>query len=190
MEVISNSFLSEISLLSQTNDFPLYLNIDLYLYLPLPFCLSFEKFKHSAFFFLPHAFFSGNDLPSNEMFQMYPQDRVVPVGTNTTFCCVVAEGKSFGSIKYGKTVMKTTRLSRRSYATTVNQGPSNRTGTNVLCYDLKPELKTGAVVFVGCKMNSWMDKNWNEMIDVTEGVGVRCNLLFRSVFKLFQSFLK
>ncbi|KAM8759768.1 LIF receptor subunit alpha a isoform 3-T3 [Acanthopagrus schlegelii] len=93
----------------------------------------------------------GSDLPSNEKFQMYPQDRVIPVGSNTTFCCIVEEGKLFGKMHTGNMgIMNTTRLSRRSYAATlVNQRPSGRTGTNILCYDnLKTKL-TGAVVFVG-----------------------------------------
>ncbi|XP_070760842.1 LIF receptor subunit alpha a [Enoplosus armatus] len=92
----------------------------------------------------------GSDLPSNETFQMYPQDRVVPVGANTTFCCIVEEGRLFGTIYYGITVMNATRLSRRSYTTTVvNQRPSGGSGTNVFCYD-NPKIKlTGTVVFVG-----------------------------------------
>ncbi|XP_042343816.1 LIF receptor subunit alpha a isoform X2 [Plectropomus leopardus] len=92
----------------------------------------------------------GNDLPSNAKFQAYPQDRIVPVGANTTFCCIVEEGKKFGSIHYGSTVVNATRLSRRSYATTVvNQGPSSKTGTNIICYDDPKRKLTGAVVFVG-----------------------------------------
>nr|XP_046243813.1 LIF receptor subunit alpha a [Scatophagus argus]XP_046243814.1 LIF receptor subunit alpha a [Scatophagus argus]XP_046243815.1 LIF receptor subunit alpha a [Scatophagus argus] len=91
----------------------------------------------------------GSDLPSNENFQMYPQDKVVPVGGNTTFCCIVKEGQSFGNMRSGNTVMDVTRLSRRSYAATVvNQGPSDRTGTNILCYS-SVNVLTGAVVFVG-----------------------------------------
>ncbi|XP_044053855.1 LIF receptor subunit alpha a isoform X2 [Siniperca chuatsi] len=92
----------------------------------------------------------GSDLPSNEKFQMYPQDRVVHVGANTTFCCIMEEGKNFGTIYYGNTVMNATRLSRRSYATTAfNQGPSGRTGTNVYVNDNPQTKVTGAVVFVG-----------------------------------------
>ncbi|TKS78261.1 Leukemia inhibitory factor receptor [Collichthys lucidus] len=92
----------------------------------------------------------GNDLPSKETFQVYPQDRIVPVGTNTTFCCIVEEGKVFGSILYGNRVINTRRLSRRSYAATiVNQGPSTRTGTNVICYDDPKTKLSGSVVFVG-----------------------------------------
>uniref|UniRef100_A0A3B4TIC3 LIF receptor subunit alpha a n=1 Tax=Seriola dumerili TaxID=41447 RepID=A0A3B4TIC3_SERDU len=90
----------------------------------------------------------GNDLPSNEKSQMYPDDRVVPVGANTTFCCIVQEGRVFDTIRYSGTVMNTTRLSRRSYATTVvNRGPSGSSGNNVICYDNLG--LTGTVVFVG-----------------------------------------
>uniref|UniRef100_A0A3Q1CKZ5 Fibronectin type-III domain-containing protein n=1 Tax=Amphiprion ocellaris TaxID=80972 RepID=A0A3Q1CKZ5_AMPOC len=92
----------------------------------------------------------GNDLPSNKDTQMYPQDRIVPVGSNTTFCCIVAEGEVFDSINYSSTVMNATRLSRRTYATTVvNQGPSRSTGTNVLCFTRLRLSLMGAVVFVG-----------------------------------------
>ncbi|KAM9858027.1 LIF receptor subunit alpha a [Aulostomus maculatus] len=92
----------------------------------------------------------GSDMPTNEKFQMYPQDRVVPVGTNTTFCCIMEEGELFGSINYGNIIVNTTRLSRRSYATYVfNQGPSRRTGTNVLCFNNPKTKLSGAVIFVG-----------------------------------------
>ncbi|KAM6943822.1 LIF receptor subunit alpha a [Lycodopsis pacificus] len=92
----------------------------------------------------------GNDLPSYETIQVLPQDRIVPVGANTTFCCIMAEGKQFGTIKYGNTVMHETRLSRRSYAVTaVNQGLSSQTGTNVLCKDKLKSNSWGSVVFVG-----------------------------------------
>ncbi|KAM9360915.1 LIF receptor subunit alpha a [Symphorus nematophorus] len=91
----------------------------------------------------------GSDLPSNEKFQMYPQDRVVPVGSNTTFCCIVEEGKLFRKILTGTTAMNTTRLSRRSYAITmVNQRPSGGSGTNIVCLGNQDGL-TGTVVFVG-----------------------------------------
>ncbi|KAG8011787.1 Leukemia inhibitory factor receptor [Nibea albiflora] len=92
----------------------------------------------------------GNDLPSDERFQFYPQDRIVPVGTNTTFCCIVKEGLAFGNIRSGNRVIHSTRLSRRSYAATiVNQGASSNTGTNVICRDELKTLLVGAVVFVG-----------------------------------------
>lgn len=85
---------------------------------------------------------------------MYPQDRIVPVGANTTFCCILGENKTFGEMRYGNTVMNATRLSRRSYATTVvHQKQSGSSGDNIICYYRpKSDLK-GAVVFVGCKMD-------------------------------------
>ncbi|XP_071339386.1 LIF receptor subunit alpha a [Trachinotus anak] len=91
----------------------------------------------------------GYDLPSNGKIQMFPVDRVVPVGANTTFCCIMEEGKVFNKIRYKNTVMRTTRLSRRSYAiTAVNQESSNTSGTNVICHDSLGPLY-GTVVFVG-----------------------------------------
>ena len=83
---------------------------------------------------------------------MYPSSRVVEVGSNTTFCCIIAEGDSFGKITYHARDMDITRLSRRSYATTrTNQGPSASSGTNVVCSNSKTVVTTGAVMFVGCK---------------------------------------
>ncbi|MEQ2284158.1 hypothetical protein AMECASPLE_018649, partial [Ameca splendens] len=92
----------------------------------------------------------GRDLPSNSVQSMFPQDRTVPVGANTTFCCIVQEGKDFKSILYGITVMNVKRLSRRSYATTaVNQNISGNSGTNVVCLSNNPSSLTGTVIFVG-----------------------------------------
>ncbi|XP_041854730.1 LIF receptor subunit alpha a [Melanotaenia boesemani] len=92
----------------------------------------------------------GKDVPSEINFQMYPQDRIVPVGTNTTFCCIVEEGTEFAGMNYSSTVMKVKRLSRRTYASTVvNQKASGRTGTNVVCSSKYKQSLTGAVVFVG-----------------------------------------
>lgn len=92
----------------------------------------------------------GNDDPSNEKLRMYPVDRVVPVGTSTTFCCIVEEGQTFRSIHYISTLMNVTRLSRRAYATTVfHQGPSGSTGNNAYCQDTSAGKLTGTVVFVG-----------------------------------------
>ncbi|CAL8345371.1 unnamed protein product [Lota lota] len=92
----------------------------------------------------------GMDLPSKKGSMMYPQDPVVLVGDNTTFCCIVAEGKVFGNIRYNKTVMNVVRLSRRSYATTkTNQAASRMSGTNVICSSAPEMMLTGTVVFVG-----------------------------------------
>lgn len=98
--------------------------------------------------------FSGNDLPSNEKFQMYPSERIVSVGDNSTFCCIVGESKTFGEIRNGNTVMNATRLSRRSYATTVvHQKESVPSGDNIYCFDSTNSAITGTVFFVGCKMD-------------------------------------
>uniref|UniRef100_A0A8C7ZZD4 LIF receptor subunit alpha a n=1 Tax=Oryzias sinensis TaxID=183150 RepID=A0A8C7ZZD4_9TELE len=93
--------------------------------------------------------FRGRDLPSINTLQMYPQDRVVEVGSNMTFCCIVEEGKTFKEMLYGNTIMNVTRLSRRSYATTlVNVEPTGVSGSNIVCR-LKDLSLTGAVMFVG-----------------------------------------
>ncbi|XP_024131397.1 LIF receptor subunit alpha a [Oryzias melastigma] len=91
----------------------------------------------------------GRDLPSINALQMYPLDSVVEVGSNVTFCCIVEEGKTFKDMLYGKTVVTSTRLSRRSYASTVvNVKPTNLSGSNVVCR-LNDLSLTGAVMFVG-----------------------------------------
>ncbi|XP_061755601.1 LIF receptor subunit alpha a [Nerophis ophidion] len=95
----------------------------------------------------------GEDLPTKRMFKMYPVDRAVLAGDSTSFCCIVEEGRDFGRVTYGNTVVNVTRLSRRSYGFTVtNQSPSNssRSGTNVVCWDNVDQNKmSGTVVFVG-----------------------------------------
>lgn len=84
--------------------------------------------------------------------QVYPQDKVVPVGDNTTFCCIVEEKKRFGSMYIGMTALVPKQISRRTYTTTVvNQKPSGRPGNNVVCVDNQKTLMSGAVVFVGCE---------------------------------------
>ncbi|CAN9513060.1 unnamed protein product [Ophioblennius macclurei] len=93
----------------------------------------------------------GKDIPGTKSDGMYPVDKIVPVGANTTFCCIVAEGKAFDSIYYQNTLMNVTRLSRRAYATTAfNQAPSEMSGTNIPCYTSSPRtVNSGTVVFVG-----------------------------------------
>ncbi|XP_038163981.1 leukemia inhibitory factor receptor-like [Cyprinodon tularosa] len=92
----------------------------------------------------------GRDIPSNSDAQMYPHSKVVSVGSNTTFCCIVAAGMELKKIYYGGTLMNVTRLSRRSYATTaVNQKASQPSGTNVFCLPHSRNVISGAVIFVG-----------------------------------------
>ncbi|XP_056110796.1 LIF receptor subunit alpha a [Rhinichthys klamathensis goyatoka] len=91
----------------------------------------------------------GSDIPERSESYMYPQDKVVPVGSNMTFCCIVKEKYNFKEIMYKGQKMSATRLSRRTYAITVtNQPASANTGTNVVCCSSILTL-TGAVVFVG-----------------------------------------
>ncbi|XP_075875630.1 LIF receptor subunit alpha a [Nelusetta ayraudi] len=92
----------------------------------------------------------GNDLPTNTKAQVYPQDKVVPVGDNTTICCVVKEKRRFGSMFLGNTTLASKLISRRTYTiTVVNQRPSGPAGTNVYCLDDQKTLMDGTVVFVG-----------------------------------------
>lgn len=85
---------------------------------------------------------------------MYPQDKIVPVGANTTFCCIVGEKKSFKNIRLENTEMAAKRISRRTYTTTVvNQQPVRQSGTNIVCNEDPNTYVNGAVVFVGCKMS-------------------------------------
>lgn len=102
----------------------------------------------------------GWDIP--EKSYMFPEDKMIPVGSNMTFCCIVNEKEDFKEIKYGRQEMKATRLSRRSYAITVtNQPASDNTGTNVICSSQKFQILTGTVVFVGCEFNYNVQKYYN-----------------------------
>lgn len=116
--------------------------------------LSFFIFHLCVFNTLPSFTASGNDLPTNTKAQVYPQDKVVPVGDNTTICCVVKEKRRFGSMFLGNTTLASKLISRRTYTiTVVNQRPSGPAGTNVYCLDDQKTLMDGTVVFVGCKIN-------------------------------------
>ncbi|XP_056601954.1 LIF receptor subunit alpha a isoform X1 [Triplophysa dalaica] len=91
----------------------------------------------------------GYDVPEQSSPKMYPQDKVVHVGNNITFCCIVGEKVNFDRILYDGKKMNATRVSRRTYAITVlNQPVSRVTGTNVICCSDALTL-TGSVVFVG-----------------------------------------
>ncbi|XP_023692483.2 LIF receptor subunit alpha a [Paramormyrops kingsleyae] len=93
---------------------------------------------------------TGKDVPEYRRAQLYPQDKVVPVGSNTTFCCIVPDGKKFGGIKDSSVKLPFTRISRRSYVSVrINQQASNSSGTNVICLYQSREFADGAVVFVG-----------------------------------------
>ncbi|XP_072288728.1 LIF receptor subunit alpha a [Eucyclogobius newberryi] len=92
----------------------------------------------------------GNDRPTNELMQFYPQDRIVAAGTNITFCCIIKEGRLFSSFHFSSESVNVTRLSRRTYAATIyNQKPSPPYGHNAYCKGKAPAEISGAVVFVG-----------------------------------------
>lgn len=98
----------------------------------------------------PLQIIMGSDIPDKDQAQMYPQDRVVPVGSNVTFCCIIPERQQFHSIQYKHLNMEATKLSRRSFAATVTNLPkSNASGTNVICCSQSNTILYGAVVFVG-----------------------------------------
>lgn len=121
---------------------------------PLFEAFFFFLFHLCVFNTLPSFTASGNDLPTNTKAQVYPQDKVVPVGDNTTICCVVKEKGRFGSMFLGNTTLTSKLISRRTYTiTVVNQRPSGPAGTNVYCLDDQKILMDGTVVFVGCKIN-------------------------------------
>lgn len=93
----------------------------------------------------------GSDVPEQFHSKMFPQDKVVHVGSTMTFCCIVGEAMNFDRILYNGLNTSATRVSRRTYAiTVVNQSRSKQTGTNVVCCS-KTLVLNGAVVFVGCE---------------------------------------
>ncbi|XP_060763652.1 LIF receptor subunit alpha a isoform X2 [Neoarius graeffei] len=92
----------------------------------------------------------GMDVPDQPQAKMYPQDPVLEVGGNVTVCCITPEGMAFGSLGYGKQKVPVTRLSRRSYSTTItNLHKSSYTGTNVPCFFNDSSILTGTVLFIG-----------------------------------------
>lgn len=93
----------------------------------------------------------GNDHPNSEQsVKVFPQDKVLPVGANITFCCIMDEGMVLDKIKYDGNITSVTRLSRRTYSTTVfNLVASRQSGSNMLCLPEDREKLYGAVVFVG-----------------------------------------
>uniref|UniRef100_A0A8C0GHP6 Leukemia inhibitory factor receptor n=1 Tax=Chelonoidis abingdonii TaxID=106734 RepID=A0A8C0GHP6_CHEAB len=80
---------------------------------------------------------------------VFPQDKVVLVGSNVTFCCLYNEGKSVKFMKYGSESYPLLRLSKWSSAIKVqNVSASVPSGTNVWC-SLVPDDVEGTVLFVG-----------------------------------------
>uniref|UniRef100_A0A8C8STP6 LIF receptor subunit alpha n=1 Tax=Pelusios castaneus TaxID=367368 RepID=A0A8C8STP6_9SAUR len=90
----------------------------------------------------------GNDTVPNSAV-VFPQDKVVLVGSNVTFCCLYNEGESIKFMKYGSKDYPLLHLSKWSSAIKVeNVSASIPSGSNVLC-SLQPDNIAGAVLFVG-----------------------------------------
>jgi len=106
-------------------------------------------------FFLSILFFPsliGKDTePSGS--GLFPQDTVVAVGSNVTFCCVHKEGQQIQRMSYGAKDYPLIRLSSRSSAIRVlNANASSASGTNIVC-TMSEDWMDGAVLFVGCMCN-------------------------------------
>ncbi|KAM7393346.1 hypothetical protein PAMA_008145 [Pampus argenteus] len=85
--------------------------------------------------------------------EIFPQDRVVKVGSRATFCCVLPEGHIFEQMyvtSYSGSEWNTTKITNQTYAMTVDlHQPSNTygSGTDVLC---RTQINdNGASVFIG-----------------------------------------
>ncbi|XP_074138724.1 leukemia inhibitory factor receptor [Sminthopsis crassicaudata] len=84
--------------------------------------------------------------PVKENYEVFPRDKVVPVGSNMTFCCIVEEPVS--TAQFGKERCSFIRLDHKSVAIKVNNitvSPSS--GTNVV-FITKSNVY-GTVVFAG-----------------------------------------
>ncbi|XP_034630424.1 leukemia inhibitory factor receptor isoform X1 [Trachemys scripta elegans] len=80
---------------------------------------------------------------------VFPQDKVVLVGSNVTFCCLYNEGESIKFMNYGSKSYPLLRLNKWSSAIKVqNVSASISSGTNVWCL-LEPDGLEGTVLFVG-----------------------------------------
>ncbi|OXB60511.1 hypothetical protein ASZ78_009727, partial [Callipepla squamata] len=80
---------------------------------------------------------------------LFPQDAVVAVGSNVTFCCVHEEGRQVQRMSYGAKDYPLIRLSSRSSAIRVlNASASDASGTNIVCR-MSENGMDGTVLFVG-----------------------------------------
>uniref|UniRef100_A0A8C9F5A3 Leukemia inhibitory factor receptor n=1 Tax=Pavo cristatus TaxID=9049 RepID=A0A8C9F5A3_PAVCR len=80
---------------------------------------------------------------------LFPQDTVVAVGSNVTFCCVHEEGRQVQRMSYGAKDYPLIRLSSRSSAIRVlNANASDASGTNIVCR-MSENGMDGTVLFVG-----------------------------------------
>ncbi|XP_074851735.1 leukemia inhibitory factor receptor isoform X2 [Carettochelys insculpta] len=90
----------------------------------------------------------GKDVdPGNAV--VFPEDKVVPVGSNMTFCCLYNEEECIRCMKYGSRSYPVLHLSKgRSAIKVQNVNASNSSGANVWC-SLLPDIIAGTVLFVG-----------------------------------------
>ncbi|KAK0140764.1 Leukemia inhibitory factor receptor [Merluccius polli] len=81
--------------------------------------------------------------------QVFPKDRVVEVGSNVTFCCIVPPGVTFQQMtvsSYSNRKTITTQINSQTYAMTVHlHKPSPASGTDVTCNG----AEYGACVYAG-----------------------------------------
>ncbi|XP_029434310.1 leukemia inhibitory factor receptor isoform X2 [Rhinatrema bivittatum] len=88
---------------------------------------------------------------------VFPESKVVPVGSNVMFCCVA---EHLTSITYGVTHYTLIHLSNYSSAIKVNNvNMSEASGTNVICYLTRSPGIVGAVIFVGYPPDTPQDFN-------------------------------
>lgn len=178
-----------LSLERQKNNFAMLMECGVsqdYLWAILAFCLFGKCWKWQRRFHLfwkmdlkvqTHTLFLSmvgyRDLGS-EPAKMFPQDKVVPVGTNVTFCCVHKEGERVTSLDYGECSntfglqdslgsksppsnecplhqCQFSRLTNWSLSIYVPNASCVRAGgINAWCISETPPVK-GTVLFIGCK---------------------------------------
>lgn len=84
-------------------------------------------------------------VPGNPGPSVFPDEKVVRVGSNMTFCCILGEGEKVTSLVYGIKKYPIIPLSSHSSAIKVSDmNVSDSSGTNIVC-----NMEYGAVVFVG-----------------------------------------
>lgn len=89
--------------------------------------------------------------------EVYPRDRIIKVGSNVTFCCVLPAGQTFERMYVTgySTNVDATKISNRTYALTVHLTQT----TSVICTNVKCKARTqqqestdnGACALIGCK---------------------------------------
>ncbi|KAM9322394.1 oncostatin-M-specific receptor subunit beta-like isoform 2-T2 [Pholidichthys leucotaenia] len=85
-------------------------------------------------------------------FRVFPRNKVLEVGTNATFCCIVSPNEEFYFMNLGKyrgTNNITTKISEDVYALTLHLSqPPSHTSTDVYC-NIKGQGHNGASNFIG-----------------------------------------